>query len=476
MVLRIRPRPCSAVERRVGREQARRVAEERVAAARRRDLAVERGVGVEHLVIVDRLLLEPGLLGERIALRRAEEDLAEAEIDLAGEVRDHAAHVMGDDLEVRQLVEKSGIDQPRHAGRGLVGPAEAEPDLVLGRLLAGVVGKIRAAHRMHPDRQIVLDHAPEDRPEFRRAQRLAGDIGEDLDAARAEVVRPRGRSRASDASILFIGSAAMKAGKRSGCLRQTSASASLAMRASSGVLSGGAISSSGGLASESTCCRSLELVEQRKPRVDVPERLEPGKRRDRHMAGNQSAEAIEINLRHEMVEDVDHHRRAPRLPGRAGIQTRTLPSSNETCPQGERASSAPTCLWLRRCRALRCCSTRPLPLRERAARCFNNKEWVRGRLRKDFLLNGPLTHSDSRKYHLALSRKGRGQRRRERACGDTVAARHVPAFPTVPSCWRRTARRASSPAASAPARANIAPIGLQHEAIGDHAVGDERRA
>ena len=59
---------------------------------------------------------------------------------------------------------------------------------------------------------------------------------------------------ASAASMLFIGSDATKAGKRSGCLPHSSARASFAMRASSGVVPGGAMSSSGGLASESTCC------------------------------------------------------------------------------------------------------------------------------------------------------------------------------------------------------------------------------
>ena len=51
---------------------------------------------------------------------------------------------------------------------------------------------------------------------------------------------------------VFIGIEAMKAGKRAGSRWQSSASPSLAMRASSGVCSGPAIVSSGGLASERT--------------------------------------------------------------------------------------------------------------------------------------------------------------------------------------------------------------------------------
>ena len=60
-------------------------AEEGMAAARRRDFAVERGVGIEHLEVVERRPLQAGVLGDRIALRRAEENLPEAKLDLAGE-------------------------------------------------------------------------------------------------------------------------------------------------------------------------------------------------------------------------------------------------------------------------------------------------------------------------------------------------------------------------------------------------------
>jgi hypothetical protein len=42
-----------------------------VPAARRRDVAVERGVGVEHLEVVERPMLQAGVIGGRILLRRA---------------------------------------------------------------------------------------------------------------------------------------------------------------------------------------------------------------------------------------------------------------------------------------------------------------------------------------------------------------------------------------------------------------------
>src|SRR5882672_10502063 len=71
-------------------------------------------------------------------------------------------------------------------------------------------------------------------------------------APRSPIARSASRTQAS---TLFIGIEAMNAGKRSGCLRHSSASPSFAMRASSGVLSEGPSISIGGLASESTCCR-----------------------------------------------------------------------------------------------------------------------------------------------------------------------------------------------------------------------------
>jgi hypothetical protein len=90
--------PVLGVERRVGGEHRVLGAEESVAAARRRDRAVQRGVGVDHLVVVHRRTLQPGLLGLRVLLRGAEEDLVEAELDLAGVEGNHAAVVVGDDL------------------------------------------------------------------------------------------------------------------------------------------------------------------------------------------------------------------------------------------------------------------------------------------------------------------------------------------------------------------------------------------
>src|SRR5262245_47892374 len=55
----------------------------------------------------------------------------------------------------------------------------------------------------------------------------------------------------------------------------------------------------------------IELIEQAKPRVEVDQRLEPRKRAHHDMAGDEGSQAVEIRLRHEVIEDVDDHGREP---------------------------------------------------------------------------------------------------------------------------------------------------------------------
>src|SRR6202040_3758704 len=77
--------PLLGVERSIGCKQGMSAAEKRVPAAGRRALAVHRGIRMEHLEIFNRSPLQPAFFGERVSLRRPEENLAEAEVDLAGE-------------------------------------------------------------------------------------------------------------------------------------------------------------------------------------------------------------------------------------------------------------------------------------------------------------------------------------------------------------------------------------------------------
>ena len=293
----------------------------------RRHIAVERGVGIEHLEVVHRAVLETCLLRVRVALGGAEEDLAEAEINPAGEVRDHATHVVGDDLEIGQLVEQPRVDQARHARRSLIRPAEAEPDLRLGRLLAGIVGKIRASHRMHPDRQVVRRHSLEDRAKLGFRQRPARDIGEDLDAARAE-----GGHRTIDLGERRLD---IVHGERCNERRESVGMPAAKLRErvvrearERWRLVGRSNELERRVGEREHLLQAIELVEQGKPRIDVPQRLQAGKSGERHMAGNDGAEAIEIRLRHEMIEDVDHHvRPAPDKRGRPCCSTRYCPSA-----------------------------------------------------------------------------------------------------------------------------------------------------
>src|SRR5262245_65647061 len=94
---------------------------------------------------------------------------------------------MRDDLQRGQLIEDAGIDEACHARRRFVGPPEAEPDLVFRNFLTGIVREFTPAHGMNPYWKIVLDHRLKNWAELGCAQRFAGNVGEDLDAAGAEL-------------------------------------------------------------------------------------------------------------------------------------------------------------------------------------------------------------------------------------------------------------------------------------------------
>ena len=160
---------------------------------------------------------------------------------------------------------------------------------------------------MHPDRQVVRGHAGEDRPELGRAQRLAGDVGEDLDAARAEafhravdlgergldVVHRQRRDERREA----VGVPAAKLGQRVvGEPRELRR------------LVGGRDQLERRIGEREHLLQPVELVEQGEPRIDVPQRLEPRERGDGDMTRNDLGQAVEIRLGHEMIEDVDDHK------------------------------------------------------------------------------------------------------------------------------------------------------------------------
>ena len=83
-------------------------------------------------------------------------------------------------------VEQPAENEPRHRHRGLVGPPEAPPHLVARLLLRRVVRHAGGARRMQPDRQVVAGERREYRRKARLIERVPGDVGENLNAARAQ--------------------------------------------------------------------------------------------------------------------------------------------------------------------------------------------------------------------------------------------------------------------------------------------------
>ena len=95
---------------------------------------------------------------------------------------------MGDDFHVGQFVEHAREHDACHACAGFVGPAEQPPDFVFGFFFARIIGKLRRARRVQPDRQIIFfDAALEDGVKLRLVERPAVDVGKHLYAPCAEL-------------------------------------------------------------------------------------------------------------------------------------------------------------------------------------------------------------------------------------------------------------------------------------------------
>jgi hypothetical protein len=230
--------------------------------------------------------------------------------------------MMRDDFESRQLVEKPGEDEAGDAGGGLVGPAESEPDLVLRGAFAGVVGELRAADRMDPDRQVVFRHAAKDRAELGQAQRFPKYVGEYLDAARAE--RPDGaidfRDTGRDVVHRHRGDEAGEAvGETPAELGQPiigdARQFRRALRRPQDL--------DRRIGQRQDLLISVELIEEAQPRLDVPQRRQLGKGGKGDVAGREVAEPVEDRFRHEVVEHVEHH--GERLPGGSAFSSAALP-------------------------------------------------------------------------------------------------------------------------------------------------------
>src|SRR3989337_853714 len=122
----------------------------------RRERAERYGVAIEHPEIVHRALFQRFQERHVVLVRSPAAKLVPARPKASLEKRNYSAQMMRDDLEIWMLVEQTGEDHVRHGCAGLIGPAERPPDLVVALLFGLEVHDIRAAHRVHPDRQIEL--------------------------------------------------------------------------------------------------------------------------------------------------------------------------------------------------------------------------------------------------------------------------------------------------------------------------------
>ena len=90
-------------------------------------------------------------------------------------------------LRFGMAIEDAGEDEARHRHAGFVRPPERPPDLELRFRLARVVADVGAAIRVQPHRQVERRHALDERQVFRRVERLAVDVREELNAPGAQL-------------------------------------------------------------------------------------------------------------------------------------------------------------------------------------------------------------------------------------------------------------------------------------------------
>src|SRR5262245_53530383 len=171
------PGPFLGVEREVGAEQDMVGPEEGQARFHGVPGAEKRRVAVEHPEVVDWPPAQPGEGAGILRIVTPAAELVQAAADAACAERNHRAQVVGDDHEVRIPVEDPREHEPAHGDTGLVRPPERPPEVALRPRLSRIVGDGSRPGRVHPDRQTMLGHAPEDGPVFRAVERPAVDVG-----------------------------------------------------------------------------------------------------------------------------------------------------------------------------------------------------------------------------------------------------------------------------------------------------------
>src|ERR1017187_9569822 len=163
-------------------------------------------------------------------------------------------------------------------------------------LFASVVGEVWAAHRMHPDRQVKFRHASEQRPELGQAERLSGNIGEYLDATRAQfaygtvglgecglhvVHRQCGDESRKGPRVLATNVCECVVGNTGKLWRRVRWAHQFKRW----------------IRKRKNLLNAIELVEKSQARFHIDQCRESGEGLDSNMVGNQVREAIEVRLR-----------------------------------------------------------------------------------------------------------------------------------------------------------------------------------
>src|ERR1700722_949017 len=143
-------------------------------------------VGVEVAEIVHRPLLHGLAQRDVIFVRSSRAKHVPAVADASLKVRNHPAHVMRDDLEIRPAIEHAGEHDARHRRAGFIGPPEGPPDFVFRFRFGLVVREIGATRGVHQYGEIAAGGVFKYGRELGRVEGFACDVGVNLKTARIQ--------------------------------------------------------------------------------------------------------------------------------------------------------------------------------------------------------------------------------------------------------------------------------------------------
>src|SRR2546425_10972218 len=124
------PGSALGIERHVAAKQDVLGAEERQPALKGRRRSVQGGVGVEHPIVVVRVLPQGAQQRSVVLVRGAGAELIVSILDPGFQERHSAAQMVRDDLQCREAVQEPAENHPRHRDRRIEGPSKDMPDLI----------------------------------------------------------------------------------------------------------------------------------------------------------------------------------------------------------------------------------------------------------------------------------------------------------------------------------------------------------